>query len=97
MKSLYLECITAPLKKVFPPIVNMPSVCGCVRKDGISVLWKSLCQQFLGAVVDTVVKIEDAVRRGIGNENIHIIWDALIVFCLPVRNAIAHEHRTTEQ
>ena len=50
-------------------------------------------KEFFRAVIDIVVKIEDAERRRMGNENVRIIRDICIMFDLAVTNAVAHEHR----
>ena len=45
--------------------------------------------------MDIVVKIEDAERRCMGNENIRIFGNICIMSGLAVGYAIAHEHRDT--
>ncbi len=49
-------------------------------------------EKFFRAVMDIVVKVEDAERRRMGNENVRIIGDICIMFGLAVSNAVAHEH-----
>ena len=50
-------------------------------------------EKFFRAVIDIVVKVEDAERRRMGNENVRIIGDICIMFSLAVTNTVAHEHR----
>ena len=54
---------------------------------------RNTAKEFFRAVIDIVVKVEDAERRRMGNENIRIIRDICIMFDLAVTNAVAHEHR----
>ncbi len=50
-------------------------------------------EKFFRTVMDIVVKVEDAERRCVGNENVRVIGDICIMFGLPVTSAVAHEHR----
>ena len=50
-------------------------------------------KEFFRAVMDIVVKVEDAERRCVGDENIRTIGNICIMFGLTVGNAVAHEHR----
>ena len=52
-------------------------------------------KEFFRAVIDIVVKIEDAERRRMGNENVRIFRNICIMFGLTVSNAVAHEHWDT--
>ena len=53
------------------------------------------CKEFFRAVMDIVVKVEDAKRRCVGDENIRIFRDICIMLGLAVRDAVAHEHWDT--
>ena len=50
-------------------------------------------EEFFRTVIDVVVKVEDAGRGCMGNENVSIIGDICIMFGLAATNAVAHEHR----
>ena len=52
-------------------------------------------KEFFRAVIDIVVKIEDAKRRCVGDENIRTFRNICIMFGLTVSNAVAHEHWDT--
>ena len=52
-------------------------------------------KEFFRAVIDIVVKIEDAERRRMGNENVRIFRNICIMLGLTVSNAVAHEHWDT--
>ena len=52
-------------------------------------------KKFFRAVIDIVVKIEDAERRRMGNENVRIFRNICIMLGLAVRDAVAHEHWDT--
>ena len=49
-------------------------------------------KEFFRTVMDIVVKVEDAERRCVGDENIRTIGNICIMFGLAVSNAVAHEH-----
>lgn len=49
-------------------------------------------KEFFRAVIDIVVKIEDAERRRMGNENVRIIGDICIMFSLTVCYTVLHKH-----
>ena len=49
-------------------------------------------KEFFRTVMNIVVKVEDAERRRMGNENVRIIGDICIMFGLAVTNAVTHEH-----
>ena len=52
-------------------------------------------EKFFRTVMDIVVKVKDAERRRVGNENVRIIRDICIMSGLAVSNAVTHEHRNT--
>lgn len=52
-------------------------------------------KEFFRAVIDIVVKIEDAKRRCVGDENIRTFRNICIMSGLAVSNAVTHEHRNT--
>lgn len=52
-------------------------------------------KEFFRAVIDIVVKIEDAKRRCVGDENIRTFRNICIMFGLTVSNAVVHEHWDT--
>ena len=54
---------------------------------------RNTAKEFFRAVIDIVIKVEDAERWRMGNENVSIIEDICIMFDLAVTNAVAHEHR----
>lgn len=54
---------------------------------------RNTAKEFFRAVIDIVVKVEDAERRRMGNENVRIIRDICIMFDLAVSNAVTYEHR----
>ena len=54
---------------------------------------RNTAKEFFRTVIDVVVKVEDAERGCMGNENVSIIGDICIMFGLSVSNAVAHEHR----
>ena len=49
-------------------------------------------KQFLGTVMDIVVKVKNAIWRGMGYQDIDIRRDVGIIARLSVSDAIAHEH-----
>lgn len=49
-------------------------------------------KEFFRAVIDIVVKVKDAERRRVGNENVRIIRDICIMSGLAVSNAVLHKH-----
>ena len=53
------------------------------------------CKEFFRAVMDIVVKVENAKRRCVGDENIRTFRNICIMFGLTVSNAVAHEHWDT--
>lgn len=56
---------------------------------------RNTAKKFFRAVIDIVVKVKDAERRRVGNENVRIIRDICIMSGLAVSNAVTHEHRNT--
>ena len=54
---------------------------------------RNTAKEFFRAVIDIVIKVEDAERWRMGNENVRIIEDICIMFGLAVSNAVTHEHR----
>ena len=54
---------------------------------------RNTAKKFFRAVIDIVVKVKDAERRRVGNENVRIIRDICIMSGLAVSNAVTHEHR----
>ena len=54
---------------------------------------RNTAKEFFRAVIDIVIKVEDAERWRMGNENVSIIEDICIMFGLAVSNAVTHEHR----
>lgn len=56
--------------------------------------WESF-EDFLRAIVDAVVKVEDAISRGMGYQYVCVGGNSGIVAALAVGYAIAHEQRDT--
>ena len=54
---------------------------------------RNTAKEFFRAVIDIVIKVEDAERWRMGNENVRIIEYICIMFGLAVSNAVTHEHR----
>ena len=54
---------------------------------------RNTTKEFFRAVIDIVIKVEDAERWRMGNENVRIIEYICIMFGLAVSNAVTHEHR----
>lgn len=54
---------------------------------------RNAAKKLLRAVIDIVVKIKDAERRRVGDENVRIIRDIGIMLGLAAGYAVAHEHR----
>lgn len=54
---------------------------------------RNTTKEFFRAIIDIVIKVEDAERWRMGNENVRIIGDICIMFGLAVSNAVTHEHR----
>ena len=52
-------------------------------------------EKFFRTVMDIVVKVEDAERRCVGDENIRVFRNICIMLGLAVRDAVAHEHWDT--
>ena len=52
-------------------------------------------EKLFRTIVDIVVKVEDAKRRCVGDENIRTFRNICIMFGLTVSNAVAHEHWDT--
>ena len=53
---------------------------------------RNAAKKLLRAVIDIVVKVEDAQWWRVCNENVRIVGDICIMFGLTVSNAVAHEH-----
>ena len=56
---------------------------------------RNAAKKLLRAVIDIVVKVEDAQWWRVCNENVRIVGDICIMFGLTVSNAVAHEHWDT--
>ena len=52
-------------------------------------------EKLFRTIVDIVVKVEDAERRCVGDENIRVFRNICIMLGLAVRDAVAHEHWDT--
>lgn len=56
---------------------------------------RNAAKKLLRAVIDIVVKVEDAQWWRVCNENVRIVGDICIMFGLAAGYAVAHEHRNT--
>ena len=57
--------------------------------------WLDCCyaaEKFFRTVMDIVVKVEDAERRFVGDENIRVFRNICIMLGLAVRDAVARMH-----
>ena len=54
---------------------------------------RNTAKEFFRTVIDVAVKVEDAERGCMGNENVSIIGNICIMSGLAATNAVAHEHR----
>ena len=83
--------MTAPFEKVIPLRIVIPYWAWICPKR-CSWGWTT---EIRPRSSDIVVKVEDAERRCVGDENIRVFRNICIMLGLAVRDAVAHEHWDT--